>query len=68
MKNRNNKVHYATNGKLLQPERHYDLFRTIAVFNAVLSSNINIKEIFGNCKCPSLAKRLFDASGLLSWW
>ena len=40
----------------------------IAVFNAVPSSNINIKDIIGNYKCSSLAMSLFNASGLLSWW
>ena len=64
MKNSNTKTHYVTDRKLHQLKRHCDLFRTIAVLNTVPGSNINIKEVIGNYECSSLARNLFDASGL----
>ena len=64
MKNSKTKAHYVTDGKLDQLERYCDLFRTIAVLNTIPGNNINIKEIIGNYECSSLARTLFDASGL----
>ena len=64
MKNGNTKAYYITDGKLHQRERHCDLFRKIAVLNTVAGSNINIKKIVGNYECSSLARSLFDTTGL----
>ena len=64
MKNSNTKAHYVTDGKSHQLERHCDLFRKIAVLNTVPGSNIKIKKIIGNYECSSLARSLFDATGL----
>ena len=64
MKNSNTKAHSVTDGKSHQLERHCDLFRKIAVLNTVPGSNINIKKIIGNYECSSLARSLFDATGL----
>ena len=36
----------------------------MAILNTVPGSNINIKEIIGTYECSSLARSLFDASGL----
>ena len=64
MKNSNTKAHYVTDSKLHRLERHCDLFRAIVVLNTAPGSNINIKEIISNYECSSLARSLFDASGL----
>ena len=40
------------------------MFRTVAILNTVPGSNINIKEIIGIYEYYSLARSLFDVSGL----
>ena len=64
MRNSNTKAHHVNDSKFHQLERHCDFFRTVDVLNIVPGSNIIIKEIIGNYECSSLAKGLFNVSGL----
>ena len=40
------------------------MFRIKTVLDTVSGSDINIKEVIGNYECSSLARKLFETSGL----